>query len=33
VAWPTVMGYVFGGLCLWLAVPAALQAWRRREPL
>jgi len=33
VAWPRVMGYVFGGLCLWLAIPAALQAWRRREPL
>jgi cardiolipin synthase len=33
VGLPTVMGYVFGGVCLWLAVAAALQAWRRREPL
>jgi cardiolipin synthase len=29
---PTVMGYVFGGLCLWFAVAAGLQAWRRRWP-
>lgn len=27
---PTVMGYVFGAVCLWFAVPAGLQAWRRR---
>lgn len=28
---PTIMGYVFGGVCLWFAVPAGLQAWRRRS--
>jgi hypothetical protein len=27
---PTVMGYVFGAVCLWFAVPVGLQAWRRR---
>lgn len=29
---PTIMGYVFGGLSLWFAWAAGLQAWRRRSP-
>ncbi len=28
---PTIMGYVFGAVCLWFAVPMGLQAWRRRS--
>jgi len=32
VGFPTIMGYAFGVLCLWLATAAALQAWRRRGP-
>jgi hypothetical protein len=28
---PTVMGYVFGGLCLWFAAATGLQLWRRRS--
>jgi hypothetical protein len=27
---PQIMGYVFGGLCLWFALVVGLQAWRRR---
>ena len=29
---PTIMGYIFGGLSLWFALAAGLQAWRRRSP-
>jgi cardiolipin synthase len=28
---PQIMGYVFGGLCLWFALVTGLQLWRRRE--
>lgn len=27
---PVVMGYLFGALCLWFALAAGLQVWRRR---
>ena len=30
VGLPQIMGYVFGGLCLWFALVVGLQAWRRR---
>jgi cardiolipin synthase A/B len=32
VGLPTIMGYVFGGVSLWFALAAGLQAWRRRSP-
>jgi cardiolipin synthase len=32
VGLPTIMGYIFGGLSLWFALAAGLQAWRRRSP-
>ncbi len=28
---PKIMGYFFGGLCLWFALATGLQVWRRRE--
>lgn len=28
---PKIMGYVFGGLCLWFALATGLQVWRRRD--
>ncbi len=28
---PKIMGYVFGGLCLWFALASGLQVWRRRD--
>lgn len=31
VGLPTVMGYVFGAVCLWLALATGIQAWRRRS--
>ena len=31
VGLPTVMGYVFGAICLWLALATGLQAWRRHS--
>lgn len=30
VGLPTVMSYVFGGICLWFALVLGIQAWRRR---
>ncbi len=30
VGLPTIMSYVFGALCLWLALVLGVQAWRRR---
>jgi cardiolipin synthase len=32
VGLPTIMGYVFGGVCLWVAMAFGMQAWRRRSP-
>jgi cardiolipin synthase len=30
---PKLMGYFFGGLCLWFALVTGLQVWRRRESM